>query len=425
MPVKTNFDEEEFTLDDDIWEDLPDLFQEKKENLPDIPAKEEDSFQDVKKSPVNDGSETNIILESDKEDSESKIDESEDEEEAKVDLSEFDPELINSINAVPFDDDDFNIPALNESSTSFKDDKENTPSTSHDFKTDYDSVKKIVDKNINQQSPLDGILGGDLKPLGIAEETDNWLEKILQNEAFFNHSTDPPESVLQKNLDFLKQSYNDILEKVSTAFENLPVELLKFFPGFDPDVFMTLRTTKRRIKANIIRTENAIKRCKRNSIDNSPVFNHSNSSKGGDSKTSVSNNIVLIDDDDIFDQFTQSKLSSSFKKPESTIVKSNSITNYLTSSQQPTKSLDSSFIDYTDVIYKKSPPKDNSLKSPLSSGKFHGNMRNDGATGEFDGLNFPFSKELMEMFQLKFGLKSFRTNQLQVRSLTRKIFVNI
>ncbi|XP_038222052.1 Bloom syndrome protein homolog isoform X2 [Zerene cesonia] len=51
-------------------------------------------------------------------------------------------------------------------------------------------------------------------------------------------------------------------------------------------------------------------------------------------------------------------------------------------------------------------------------GDFHAGTQNDGITGEFDGLNYPHSDLMMEMFREKFGLKSFRPNQLQVINAT-------
>ncbi|CAG7728181.1 unnamed protein product [Allacma fusca] len=46
-------------------------------------------------------------------------------------------------------------------------------------------------------------------------------------------------------------------------------------------------------------------------------------------------------------------------------------------------------------------------------GDFRGNVKNDGITGEFDRTNFPHCKPMMTVFKSKFGLRSFRPNQLQ------------
>ncbi|KAF9815115.1 hypothetical protein SFRURICE_010391, partial [Spodoptera frugiperda] len=51
-------------------------------------------------------------------------------------------------------------------------------------------------------------------------------------------------------------------------------------------------------------------------------------------------------------------------------------------------------------------------------GDFHAGTQNDGITGEFDGLDYPHSALMMEVFQERFGLKSFRPNQLQVINAT-------
>ncbi|XP_076748881.1 Bloom syndrome helicase [Xylocopa sonorina] len=52
-------------------------------------------------------------------------------------------------------------------------------------------------------------------------------------------------------------------------------------------------------------------------------------------------------------------------------------------------------------------------KTNLQIGIFTGNYKNDGVSGEFDGLTYPHSREMLKVFRQKFGLYSFRPNQLQ------------
>ncbi|CAH2982006.1 unnamed protein product [Chilo suppressalis] len=62
--------------------------------------------------------------------------------------------------------------------------------------------------------------------------------------------------------------------------------------------------------------------------------------------------------------------------------------------------------------------KDSAKPKYEGMGDFHAGTKNDGITGEFDGFNFPHSELMMEMFKEKFGLKTFRPNQLQVINAT-------
>ncbi|XP_068228588.1 recQ-like DNA helicase Blm [Palaemon carinicauda] len=49
-----------------------------------------------------------------------------------------------------------------------------------------------------------------------------------------------------------------------------------------------------------------------------------------------------------------------------------------------------------------------------TQGRFHGNVKNDGATGEFSGMNYPHTKEMLKVFSQVFGLQHFRENQKEV-----------
>ncbi|PSN41142.1 hypothetical protein C0J52_05200 [Blattella germanica] len=51
--------------------------------------------------------------------------------------------------------------------------------------------------------------------------------------------------------------------------------------------------------------------------------------------------------------------------------------------------------------------------STIGMGSFHSSIKNDGITGEFDGTNYPHSREMLKIFRQKFGLHEFRPNQLQ------------
>ncbi|XP_052902181.1 recQ-like DNA helicase Blm [Anopheles moucheti] len=75
------------------------------------------------------------------------------------------------------------------------------------------------------------------------------------------------------------------------------------------------------------------------------------------------------------------------------------------------------------------PPTTNPLPSSGSSssgmlapstdiGRFHEGIRNDGITGEFDGMAYPHSSRLQVAFKETFGLRTFRPNQLQVINAT-------
>uniref|UniRef100_A0A182SUE0 DNA 3'-5' helicase n=1 Tax=Anopheles maculatus TaxID=74869 RepID=A0A182SUE0_9DIPT len=84
---------------------------------------------------------------------------------------------------------------------------------------------------------------------------------------------------------------------------------------------------------------------------------------------------------------------------------------------------------YGDSLEELSAPTANQLPSSGSSasgmlvgsadiGRFHEGIRNDGITGEFDGMDYPHSSRLQIAFKETFGLRTFRPIQLQVINAT-------
>ncbi|CAL1683242.1 unnamed protein product [Lasius platythorax] len=57
-------------------------------------------------------------------------------------------------------------------------------------------------------------------------------------------------------------------------------------------------------------------------------------------------------------------------------------------------------------------------KNSIEFGKFTGNYKNDGISGEFDGLTYSHSQEMLKIFRQRFGLYTFRPNQLQAINAT-------
>lgn len=55
---------------------------------------------------------------------------------------------------------------------------------------------------------------------------------------------------------------------------------------------------------------------------------------------------------------------------------------------------------------------------PSGDGRFHDNVHNDGITGEFAGNSYPHSERLEVAFKEIFGLRTFRSNQLEVINAT-------
>lgn len=243
-----------------------------------------------------------------------------------------------------------------------------------------------------------------LKPLGIGEETKQWIENMLQDEAFHNVSSETSCPKLQNHLSFLNKCYIDTLEKLAGAFEAIPLEFLKQFPQFDPNVFINLRTTKKRIKALMIKTENILKSKNVQESSSSKCWSPSINSEqfSGNNVQNITRSASGSFLDDSIDCAVNYQQQS--KLLHSTVIEATETCEE--------KKANQSIIDYTHLLYK-TPEKLNGTSTSKEGKLLSNTMKNDSASGEFDSFNFPHSKELLRKFNQKFGLKSFRPNQLQ------------
>ncbi|XP_059470415.1 uncharacterized protein LOC132193643 isoform X2 [Neocloeon triangulifer] len=69
-------------------------------------------------------------------------------------------------------------------------------------------------------------------------------------------------------------------------------------------------------------------------------------------------------------------------------------------------------IDLMSAIFHKQSPA-SQKKLSLNKGQFHGRLKNDADNPSFQGFNHSFSDQMKRLFKEKFGLSTFRTNQLQ------------
>ncbi|KAI5643931.1 recQ zinc-binding domain-containing protein [Phthorimaea operculella] len=136
--------------------------------------------------------------------------------------------------------------------------------------------------------------------------------------------------------------------------------------------------------------------------------------------------VDTVDDTDILSQGSQSVINISDSLPTSQTVKVNDkeipideegwpeyrIEDFDFESEMIDDSKEPEVVNLMDQTVMKEKPKYEGM------GDFHAGTHNDGITGEFDSLNYPHSSLMMEVFKEKFGLKSFRPNQLQVINAT-------
>lgn len=108
----------------------------------------------------------------------------------------------------------------------------------------------------------------------------------------------------------------------------------------------------------------------------------------------ISNHILYDEDFDEFDQLVSKTLNGN-------ATVSSTRTSTSTTATVPSKSSTASTVQLA-----------------ANMGNFYSGTKNDGITGEFDGHEFPHSDRTQAAFAYQFGLKSYRTNQLQTINAT-------
>ncbi|XP_021933104.1 Bloom syndrome protein homolog isoform X2 [Zootermopsis nevadensis] len=88
-----------------------------------------------------------------------------------------------------------------------------------------------------------------LRPLGITKELESWMDDMESHPSFGRVSIETPTLILKDNIDVLRNFQFQILEKLVSGFESLPLKLLEKCPEFDSSIFIKLKSLRQKLKA--------------------------------------------------------------------------------------------------------------------------------------------------------------------------------
>lgn len=301
---------------------------------------------------------------------------------------------------------------------------------------------------------------------------EEYMCNLLASKEFKVTKSDVNIDKLQKSLQFFDKSYLELSEKICDIIDQVPYSIFKEIPGFKSCTFLKLKTVrqqfkakrkilnktifcakeKRRLEKEIFDDVNAMEEIEREQRQEEMMFQHNNHHIENEIseipfeitelKAVESDNELeaLIDDIQLQESIDNGRSNNmtykdfkSSKLPNANVINKPRIqfpSNKPSSqpeidedgwevydAKQFEKSSSTNEKNYCDsIIRTNSTDSHSSSKSSGQqvSGRFHANVKNDGTTGEFDGSNYPFTKEVYLVLKTSFGLSNFRPNQYQI-----------
>lgn len=221
-------------------------------------------------------------------------------------------------------------------------------------------------------------------------------------------------TVARRNLKQTDDWYFELLEKSCDILFNAKSKAeLETMYGSNAEIILKLKTTRQGLKAKSKVMKRNIQKLESNASDDyectfvdeekptTSTYQHQNedrtiieASKGVSSQSSTSK-ANFSDEYDDFDRLVESSWDLESKLNNDSWNEPSTSKQMSSQSSQPTSSMEN-----------------NSL------GDFYSGTKNDGLSGEFDGLKYPHSDSLLAAFKYVFGLKEFRSNQLQAINST-------